>query len=74
MSLRKELELAVAARSGPRCVVCVALEKMVKDDADAFREWMADDSKSAPLIARTVTAYGFKIGFASVARHRREHV
>jgi len=74
MSLRKELELAVAARSGPKCVVCVALEKMDEDDADAFSEWMRDDSKSAPLIARAVTSYGFKMSFASVARHRREHV
>jgi|AntAceMinimDraft_6_1070360.scaffolds.fasta_scaffold149304_1 hypothetical protein len=74
MSLRKELESAVAPRSGPRCVVCVALGKMDKDDADAFREWMRDDSKSAPLIAKAVTGYGFKMSFASVARHRREHV
>ena len=74
MSLRKELELAVPPRSGPKCVVCAALGKMDKDDADAFREWMSDDSKSAPLIAKAVTGYGFKMSFASVARHRREHV
>ena len=55
-------------------MVCVALEKMDKDDADAFREWMSDDSKSAPLIAKAVTGYGFKMSFGSVARHRREHV
>ena len=74
MSLRKELELAVPPRSGQKCVVCAALGKMDKDDADAFREWMSDDSKSAPLIAKAVTGYGFKMSFASVARHRREHV
>lgn len=58
-------------RKGPRCSLCVFIESLSKDDAQALAQAFDDPSFPHTAISRAIAASGGKINPSTVARHRR---
>jgi hypothetical protein len=58
-------------RKGPRCSLCVFIESLSKDDAQALLSAFDDPSFPHTAISRAIAASGGKINPSTVARHRR---
>lgn len=56
---------------GPRCNVGKLLERMPTEDADAFRNALADREWTVTSIVRVLEEHGYIIGDQPIARHRR---
>ena len=61
---------ADTVRSGPRCLIGVALGTLTGEDLDALEGALADTSVTSSSISRALTASGTKVGGQAVRRHR----
>ena len=72
MNLAKRLaEVSAAPMPGPRCTMCRILTELPPADADTLNAALAGREFTAMQIAEALTAEGFKVQGATVARHRR---
>lgn len=71
MALGDALAAARNRSHGTRCRVCALLDDLVKDDAAALRDALADPKLAATTISRVLAAEGHNLPAYSIARHRR---
>lgn len=72
MNLAKRLaEVSESAAHGPKCTMCRFLLELPPADVEALKGALADRQFTANQIAEALTAEGFKVQGATVARHRR---
>lgn len=72
MNLAKRLaEVSAAPMPGPRCTMCRILTELPPADADTLSAALVGREFTAMQIAEALTAEGFKVQGATVARHRR---
>lgn len=72
MKLAQVLQGMQAPRIGSRCSVGALLEQIDKGEAQECRQTLADHAIPTSMLTDAInTAYGSKLGKASVGRHRR---
>lgn len=72
MNLAKRLaEVSAAPMPGPRCTMCRILTELPPADTDTLNAALAGREFTAMQIAEALTAEGFRVQGATVARHRR---
>lgn len=71
-SLAEAFATAPRTRKGPTCGVGVVLARMPDDDRHALLEAMADETATAPWLAKILQANGYPLTSCQLQRHRRK--
>jgi len=71
-SLAEAFATAPRTRKGPTCGVGVVLARMPDDDRQALLEAMADETATAPWLAKILQANGYALTSCQLQRHRRK--
>ena len=72
MGLKEALEANSFSRPGYRCRICVLLDELPKDDAEALREALLDPAVKGSWIAKALESEGHSVRQNTVQRHRRQ--
>lgn len=70
MSLAAALAVEAGRKPGPRCTLCVVLDRLPESDAAALTAALDGDEVTSAGIARALLREGHKISAVTVRRHR----
>lgn len=70
MSLKEALEKHRTVAKGPRCSLCLLIQRMDPKEADVLRSALGDDTFTHAAISRALQSEGHKITANTVQRHR----
>lgn len=72
MSLADALKSHKSMPKGPRCQMCMLMEKLPESDRVALMNALEDPVFSSAGIARALRSEGYDLGRHSVERHRKK--
>lgn len=70
MSLAAALEAEAARKPGPRCTLCLVLDRLPESEAEALAAALAGDTMASAGISRALIREGHNIAAVTVRRHR----
>ena len=70
MTMAAALAANKEVNRGPRCTLCLLLEKLDEADREALGMALADESFTHTAIARALKAEGYNVTANTVQRHR----
>lgn len=70
MSLKDALEANKNVHKGPRCTLCILIDKLDKKDSDVLVAALSDDTFTHAAISRALQSEGHRITPNTIQRHR----